>query len=271
MLKAQKEDEKFIASSVMEGIISIRAVIDGRERGVNTRKIERVLYDVSKQKSKARELAFLRSKAKAHDFELFGVSKDKIDALTIGSSHGGIVALCSERAYGEINDGDIVGGGFYVMLEGIEDPYNFGYALRSIYAAGADGILLSERNWLGAAGVVARASAGASEQMNIYVGSPEDAIKKFKNAGYAVFAADKSKDSASIYDVDINFPALLLIGGERRGLSAPVMALADKKICLDYGRRFPAALSAASAASIISFEIFRQNRGHDGGNGGKDK
>jgi len=271
MLKAQKENEKFIASSVMEGMISIRAVIEGRERGVNERKIERVIYDVSKLKSKAREIAFLRSKAKDHGFELFGVPSDEIDALTIGSSHGGIVALCSERAYSPIDGGDIVDGGFYVMIEGIEDPYNFGYALRSIYASGADGILLSERNWLSAAGVVARASAGASELMNIYVGSTEEAIKKFKSVGYKVYAADKSNDSVSIYDENIPFPALLLIGGERRGLSAPVMALADRKICLDYGRRFPAALSAASAASIISFEIFRQNRGKNGRDDGKNQ
>ncbi|MBO4353893.1 MAG: hypothetical protein J5860_03010 [Clostridia bacterium] len=261
MLKAQKESEKFVSSNVMEGIVSIRAVIDGRERGINTRKILRVLFDVSKQKSKARELAFLRAKSKEHGFELSGASADEIDKLTIGSSHGGIVALCSEREFSPVESGDIKSGGFYVMLEGIEDPYNFGYALRSIYASGADGILLSERNWMSAAGVVARASAGASEMTNIYVGSPTETIEKFKSAGYSVFAADKSKDSASVYDTKIAFPALLLIGGEKRGLSAPVLALADKKICLDYGRRFPAALSAASAASIISFEIFRQNRG----------
>jgi hypothetical protein len=32
---------------------------------------------------------------------------------------------------------------------------------------------------------------------------------------------------------------------------------------LDYGREFRAALSAASASSIIAFEIFRQNRGKE--------
>ncbi len=32
------------------------------------------------------------------------------------------------------------------MLEGIEDPYNFGYAVRSLYAAGADAIVLSPQS-----------------------------------------------------------------------------------------------------------------------------
>ena len=261
MQKVRKEEEKFAPSCVMEGIVSVRAVIEGRESRVNARKIERVLFDEAKKKSKARELSYLREKSKEHGFEICFVRSDEIDGMTIGSSHGGIVALCSEREFEPISRDDVGKNGFYVMLEGIEDPYNFGYALRSIYAAGADGILLSERNWMSAAGVVARASAGASEQMKIYVGEPTEAIKLFKNAGYTVLAADKTRNSVSVYDADMSFPILLLIGGERRGLSAPVMATADKTVCLDYGRRFPAALSAASAASIISFEIFRQNRG----------
>lgn len=261
MQKVRKEEEKFAPSCVMEGIVSVRAVISGRESGVNSRNIEHVLFDAEKKKTKARELSYLSEKSKEHGFDISFVSSEEIDKITIGSSHGGIVALCAEREFEPIRIGDVEKNGFYVMLEGIEDPYNFGYALRSIYAAGADGLILSERNWMSAAGVVARASAGASEQMKIYVGEPTEAIKLFKAAGYTVLAADKTKDSVSVYDADLSFPVLLLIGGERRGLSAPVMALADKTICLDYGRRFPAALSAASAASIISFEIFRQNRG----------
>lgn len=260
MLHAQKEDEKFVNSAVMEGFISVCAVIGGRESGVNSREILRVLYDSTKEKSKARELAFLKKKSAEHGFIIVPVDPEKINELTIGSSHGGIVAECSEREFSDIAAEEIKPNGFYVMLEGIEDPYNFGYALRSIYAAGADGVLLSERNWMSAAGVVARASAGASEQMNIFVGSPEEAIKKFKAAGYLICASDKTTSGVSIYDADMRFPVLLAVGGERRGLSSVVLSAADKTVFLDYGRNFKASLSAASAASVMAFEIFRQNR-----------
>lgn len=260
MLHAQKENEKFVDSAVMEGFISIGAVIHGRENGINNRKIIRVMYDRTKEKSKARELSFLKRKSTEHGFEVIPVDAETIDKMTIGGSHGGIIAECSERSFREISATDIKNKGFYVMLEGIEDPYNFGYALRSVYAAGADGILLSERNWMSAAGIVARASAGASERMNIFVGSPKSAIEKFKSAGYAVFAADKKAGSKSIYDADMSFPVLLAVGGERRGLSSDVLSSADKTVFLDYGRNFSASLSATSAASIMAFEIFRQNR-----------
>ena len=56
----RKEAEKFDSSAVMEGMISIRAVIKARENGINDRKIEKVLFDREKQKNKMRELSFLK-------------------------------------------------------------------------------------------------------------------------------------------------------------------------------------------------------------------
>ena len=257
----QKEAEKFIDSSVMEGMFSIRAILRAGEEGTSDRRIETVLFDCEKTKSKARELSFLRAKAKEHGFAIEFCDSAKIDELTIGSSHGGIVALCSERTFPEIDTFSIKENGFYVMLEGIEDPYNFGYCLRSLYAAGADGILVGRRNWFSAAGVVCRASAGASELFRIAVGDTSEIVDVFHEKGYTVIAADKTEDAVPVYDAEIGFPVLLVVGGEKRGITRAVLDKCDKVVCLDYGRRFGAALSAASAASILAFEIYRQNRG----------
>lgn len=260
----QKEEKKFISSSLMEGFVSIRSVIEGNINKTNDRKINTIFYDTAKKVSKKKELSFLKAKSYELGYEMVEVDSDYISSRTIGNSHGGIIADCGERILPNIENDNIIPNGFYVMLEGIEDPYNFGYSLRSIYAAGADGILLSERNWMSAAGVVARASAGASELAKIYVVNPEEAIKKFKEQGYKVYATDKAEESISVYDANLKKPLLLLVGGEKRGLSKPVLDLSDGILCLDYGREFRAALSAASAASIISFEIFRQNREKNG-------
>ena len=148
--------------------------------------------------------------------------------------------------------------GFYVMIDGIEDPYNFGYALRSIYASGVDGIILSERNWLSAAGVVCRSSAGASELVDIYIAGP-DFIEVFRSKGYKIICAD-IKNSVSIYGADLKKPIFLIVGGEKRGISSSILSKADQIVRIDYGRSFDAALSAASASTIIAFEIFKQNK-----------
>ena len=256
----QKEAEKFIDSSLMEGMFSIRAILRANEEGINDRKIETILVDQTKTRSKAKELSYLRAMSYQHGFDIEYVDAARIDEMTIGSSHGGIIAKCTERTLPRAKDFKIKENGFYVMLEGIEDPYNFGYCLRSLYAAGVDGILVGERNWFSAAGVVCRASAGASELFEIAVGDTADIVKLFKDKGYTVLAADKTDDAVPVYDMEIKTPVLLVVGGEKRGITRAVLSECDKVVCLDYGRRFGAALSAASAASVLAFEIYRQNR-----------
>ena len=256
-----KEADKFISSSIMEGMTSVRAVFAGEEYGVNDRKIEKILFDKAKTKSKFRELGFLRAKGEEKGFTVELSSTEEIDALAIGQSHGGVLAYTSDRTIKNITECEIKENGFYVFLQGIEDPYNFGYALRSLYAAGVDGIVLEKRNWMSAAGVVCRASAGASEMFPLAWGEPEEIAKAFKDMGYAIVAADKTDDAVSVYDTEISFPVLLVVGGEKRGISAAFREYCDKTVMLDYGREFRAALSAASASSIIAFEIFRKNRG----------
>lgn len=251
----KKEDEKFASSTVMEGMVSIRAVLSSD----NGRKIEEILYDKAKSESKMKEIAYLRHRGEEFGFEVKAVDSEEIDKKCIGSSHGGLIALCSERKLPNLSVSNIAGN-FWVMLEGIEDPYNFGYCLRSLYAAGVDGIIVPPRNWMTAAGVVCRASAGASELLKIFISDSAEAAKLFHKKGFAVLAADKTKDSVSIYDTEIKRPLLLIVGGEKRGITHSALAECDKVVSLDYGRSFPAALSAASAASIIAFEIFRRGR-----------
>ncbi len=254
----QKEAEKFVDSTLMEGMFSIRAILRASEDGMNDRKIQRVLFDREKTKSKARELSFLRAKAKEHGFAVEFVSGAKIDEMTIGNTHGGIVAVCTERTVPSVSDMKIKENGFYVMLEGVEDPYNFGYALCSLYAAGVSGIILPPRNWMSAAGVVARASAGASERCPLFI-SNDGMINIFKEKGYKIVCAG-IRDSVSAYDADLKKPVLLIVGGEKRGISSSLLQNADTVVRLDYGREFMQSLSAASAAGILAFEVLRQNR-----------
>ncbi len=253
-----KEESRYASSTVFEGMTSIRALLDNLKEGKeNARKIEKILYDKVKEKSKSKEIGYLKKMAELFSFDIERVDTDIIDNYTIGASHGGIIALCNEKTYPKITKESIIENGFYVMIEGIEDPYNFGYALRSIYASGADGIILSERNWLSAAGVVCRSSAGASERLNIFIAT-NNFITMFKEKGYEIVCADL-KNSISVYDADLKKPIFLIVGGEKRGISSTILKQADQIVRIDYGREFNAALSAASAATILAFEIFRSN------------
>ena len=252
-----KESEKFISSNILEGMTSISALLNSSE--FNTRKIIKVLYNEDKIKKHLREFNYLRRMSELHGFPLETVSSDVIEQNTIGNTHGGVIALCTDRIIDKLSSENIVENGVYFMLEGIEDPYNFGYSLRSLYASGVNGIILSPRNWMSAAGVVARASAGASELFPMYISEPVEAMRLFKEKGYSVYCAD-TQNSVSIYETEVKKPLFVIVGGEKRGNSKAVLDFADKIVHIDYGRDFPAALSAASASTVIAFEIMRKNR-----------
>ena len=257
----QKESKKLVDSLIFEGMTSIRALLRAikEKNPTNDRRIEKILYNCEKLDQRDKCLAFLSHRADEMGFALEGVTSQVIDEMALGQSHGGIIAECSARHIPSLSDASIVKDGFYCMIQGIEDPYNFGYALRSLYAMGARGIILPERNWMSAAGVVARASAGASELFEVYTAEPIDCIDLFHEQGYRVVCADLRTETV-LYDADLSLPLLLLVGGEKRGISREVLDRADLLVKVDYGREFDASLSAASASTILGYEIFRQNR-----------
>lgn len=256
----QKEDIKFSDSVVFEGMTSIRAIIKSIDNGTNTRKIEKVLYDKEKITKIHKEIGYLKAIANIYGFTVYESNAEDISKFTLGNSHGGIIAITGERSLPCLTElTSITDNGFYAMIQGIEDPYNFGYSLRSLYACGCDGIILPERNWMSAAGVVARSSAGASELFEIYKSDPLTAAKIFKSKGYSIVCADERTENV-LGICELKKPILLIIGGEKRGISKALIEMADILVKIDYAREFKSSLSAASATTMFAYEIMRQNQ-----------
>lgn len=243
-------------SCILEGMTSVSALIHAKENAVNDRPIYAVLVDQAKKRAKYREIGYLKSMSVIYGFEILFVTDTDIDALTQGTTHGGIIALCGDRCFADCSD--IPLDGFWVMPDGIEDPFNLGFTLRSLYAAGVDGVLLPPQNRMCVPGVVAKSSAGTSELLDIRVSDTLDAIKCFKQAGYRIVCAG-IRDSQNIYQADLRKPLLLIVGGEKRGISRAILDQADQIVRIDYGRTFNGSLSAASAATVIAFEVLHQN------------
>ncbi|MDY3846079.1 MAG: RNA methyltransferase [Eubacteriales bacterium] len=254
----QKEELKFENSTILEGMTSISSLIEAKELKINDRKIYRIYYDVERKEKLDRKISYLRRKSVEIGFEIIETDADFINSRCIGNSHGGIIAECSLRTIPSILGSDTVKNGFYVMIQGVEDPYNFGYALRSLYACGCDGVILPERNWMGAAGVVARSSAGASELMSVFISEAGECADYFSAKGYKIVAADE-RGEKFLHDADLCRPILLIIGGEKRGISRALLEKCNEFVKINYGRRFDASLSAASAATILGYEVMIKN------------
>ena len=255
----QKENIKFEDFGVFEGMTSIRAILKGIDSGINDRKIEKILFDRKRISKISKEIGYLNAVKNKYGYSIVECSEVELEKLTLGNSHGGLVAVAKERTLPYLAEhSDIEANGFYAMIQGIEDPYNFGYALRSLYAMGCSGIILAERNWMSASGVVARSSAGASEMFKIFRSEPLEAVKLFKKFGYKVVSADERCDNI-LGKCELKTPILLIVGGEKRGISREILDECDLLVKINYGREFRASLSAASATTMFAYEIARQN------------
>ena len=245
---------------IFEGMTSISAVIKSIIEKISDRRIIKILYDCSRAEQKSRELKFLSHKASELGFPLLPVSSEEITDICSGTTHGGIVAICTKKSFPLLNVNFLTNKSFFVLIDGIEDPYNFGYSVRSLYAAGVDGIILPERNWMEFAGTVSRSSAGTSELVDICFSDTLEAVKLFKEQGFEIVCAG-IRDSVSLYEHSFNKPLLLVVGGEKRGISSRVLQLSDANVRIDYARNFMGSLPSASAISVIAFEIARQRSG----------
>lgn len=241
------------ATATLEGFLSIFAAIEA-----NSRPIHQLLIDEKKRFDK--RLAFLRHTAERADIPVDYVPQTVIEQHTDGNSHGGVVALCGMRHFVALDDliqPDTTP--FIAMLDGIEDPFNFGYAIRALYAAGVHGIVVRPRNWTSAASVVGRSSAGASERVPMAVADTAlEAGTVYRQHGLLIATTAKVDDSLSIFDANLAQPLFILIGGERRGVTRSFVDMADMLLVIPYGRDFDQSLGTVSATSTIAFEILRQ-------------
>lgn len=241
-----------MADLLLEGSLSVLAALEARVRDL------RAIY--LQQGKDIRESARIRALAAERGIQLQTVPSAELETLAKGHSHGGVLALAGPRNFLPLDQlAEGKPNAFVAMLYGVEDPYNYGQAIRALYAAGADGLVAPERNWDTALNVITRASAGASEYMPTAIAStPEDAIAHFKARGFRVAATAKEKNSVSVYAVDLHGPLFMLIGGERRGLTSAALAQCDVLLTIPYGRDFSADLDVTSATAVLAFEVMRQ-------------
>ncbi len=239
----------------LEGAISVEAALRGECREVTA-----VYLQKGSGRRWERRLASLQRLANRADVPLQLVDESFIAERVTGQSHGGVVAAVGPRRFVPL--ASLVRGQerpFVVMLDGIEDPFNFGQALRSLYAAGVDGVVVRPRNWFTAAGVVARSSAGVSEQMPIAIAeTAELAAETFRNLGLRI-AATSNQDAVSLYEANLVDPLFLLLGGEKRGVTRSFLAQVDLVLQIPYRQPdFQQSLGVVASAAIVAFEIMRQ-------------
>ena len=239
------------AEAQLEGARSILAALEAESRPIHA--------ICASEEKRGADLARIERLAAARSLPIERLPSTVIEKRAQGNSHGGLLARVGARRYASLASLlPPCGVPFLALLDGVEDPYNFGQALRSLYAAGVDGVILRARDWLSAAGIVVRASAGASERLALArVESIGEAIAFAKEAGLTIAYSEHSRRARSCYEADLTVPLLLLLGGEKRGIASKWRAAADLALRIPYGVS-GLSLGTAAAAAVLAFETRRQ-------------
>lgn len=119
---------------IVEGNVSVKAALMGGRR-----QVEKIYVDEAKHD---KDTSWILHRAEERNVEIIKCRREEIDAMASGRTHGGVLAEVSVRTYQQLADTDAEEKTFAVLLEGIEDPFNLGYIMRTLYSAGCTGLIL---------------------------------------------------------------------------------------------------------------------------------
>lgn len=199
----------------------------------------------------------IAAKAKKAGIPVQEVDRKKLDYMTSGAVHQGVVALCAMKEYATIDDilalaqerGEAP---FIVILDEIEDPHNLGAIIRSVECAGAHGVIIKKRRSAGLTYTAYKAAAGALEYVPVArVTNLSDAIDELKAKGVWIYGADMN--GADYREVDFSGGAAIVIGNEGKGLTRLVREKCDVIVSLPLKGRINS-LNASVAAGILLYK-----------------
>ncbi|NMR89232.1 23S rRNA (guanosine(2251)-2'-O)-methyltransferase RlmB, partial [Vibrio parahaemolyticus] len=143
------------------------------------------------------------NQAKEKNIIIQYVEKEKLDYLSNGLAHQGVIAVVNDYTYSDISEiidyaKEINQDPFVVILDGIEDPHNLGAIIRTAECAGVHGIIIPKRRAATVNETVIKTSAGAAIHMKIAkVTNISAAIEELKELGLWIYGADM--DGESLY------------------------------------------------------------------------
>ena len=205
----------------------------------------------------------INQRAQALHLVVQAVPKNKLDDLSDHGNHQGVVVTVSPFAYVELdtlleqlhaNQQEP----FFLILDNLNDPRNFGSILRTADAVGVNGVIIPKRRASGVTGLVAKTATGAIEHLPIVrVTNLVQTIQQLKAAGIWIFGTDMTGTDYRHWNAQ--GPIALVIGNEGKGLSTLVKQQVDQMLTIPMIGHVQS-LNASVAAGILLYQAFTSRK-----------
>ena len=189
-------------------------------------------------------------------------TKESLERMTKGGVHQNVVGLIKETLYADV--GKILSywkkegtKALFIILDGIQDPQNFGSLIRTASGCGVHGIIIPKDRSVGMTPAVVKASAGAAAHLPVArVVNIAATIDLLKKEGIWVYGASgEAKDL--IYQLDLGIDLAIVIGAEGKGIRPLVKKKCDRLFSIPMKGLLPS-FNASVSAGMILFEVMRQ-------------
>ena len=203
--------------------------------------------------------------AKKQQLQLNYVSRRELDRLAGHSHHQGALLRLTAFAYADFTallqrwqaSGE---NAFFLILDGITDPHNFGAILRSAEVAGCQAVIVAKDRSCPVTSVVEKSAAGALAHVPLcQVTNLARIIDELKGAGVWCYGLAGEAGASDIYSTDLTGNMALVVGSEGKGLRPNIRNHCDGLLAIPMVGRVNS-LNASVAAGIALFEVVRQGR-----------
>jgi 23S rRNA (guanosine2251-2'-O)-methyltransferase len=251
-----------IYTGTMDVLYGLHPVEEALRAG--TRPLDHVSVARERESRRDTRMEALLELCRARNIRVSTESRDQLTRHCKTDAHQGIVAFVRERKFLALEDllhapASSSGLRFFLALDGVEDPHNYGALLRSADGAGIDGVVVTERRSAPLSAVTAKTSAGASEHVRLaQVVNLTRALETMKKNNIWIVGLDE-RGTPDYTDFDFQQDCCLVLGSEGSGLHELV-----KRSC-DHLLRIPMAGSVSSlnvsvAGAVVMYEAMRQRR-----------
>ncbi|MEW5687557.1 MAG: 23S rRNA (guanosine(2251)-2'-O)-methyltransferase RlmB [Pseudomonadota bacterium] len=178
-------------------------------------------------------------------------------ALPQSAVHQGVALRPAPLDDADLGDFEPKPGAVVLVLDQVTDPQNVGAILRSAAAFGVVGMVLQDRHAPKLAGALAKAAAGAVEQVPVArVVNLSRALDELTSAGWrAVGMAGEAE--RSLHEVLDGAPTVIVMGSEGEGLRRLVAEHCDELARIPMPGGFES-LNVSAAAAVALYEASRR-------------
>ncbi|MEW6185855.1 MAG: 23S rRNA (guanosine(2251)-2'-O)-methyltransferase RlmB [Thermodesulfobacteriota bacterium] len=146
-----------------------------------------------------------------------------------------------------------------LALDHILDPQNLGAMIRTALSAGVRGVILPKDRSCPISGTVRKAAAGALEHMPlIQVTNLVRSLEMLKKKGFWILSLE-AHSLTSLYEIDLQVPLVVVIGGEAQGVGPLVRKHSDWVASIPM-KGVVSSLNASVACGVVLYEILRKNQ-----------